>query len=396
VVLVLGAWNYPFNVTIGPALSALAAGNCVVVKPSELSPASAKVMERIFGRLDQQGVRCVTGGPEVSAALTSQPFDHMIYTGGPRVAKLVLAAAAPNLTPVTLELGGKSPVIITEGVNLAEACQRIVSHKFFNTGQTCIAPDYVLVERGVSAQVADLLVSSARKIFTGGPETVEHFGRMVHAGAAERLLGALAEDHGGEVIFGGGKPTGEVREGHRYVPPSIIMEPRKSSRLMEEELFGPVLPILTVQDANEAIAYVNSKPKPLALYVFAPPSIENQVIERTSSGGVVAGDAVVHKGNPNLPFGGIGNSGMGRLHGVFGFRELSNQRAVMHRPLFPPCPIKLPIDKKVASILWLYVTNRPSRAIPEALRKVLRIRAFRVLALLAAVLWTRSRLRRRF
>lgn len=363
VVLVLGAWNYPFNVTLGPVATALAAGNCCVVKPSELAPESAKVMHRLLGSLDQRGVRCVLGGPDVSAALTAQPFDHIVYTGSSRVAKLVLAAAAPNLTPVTLELGGKSPVIITGGINLVEACKRITTHKFTNTGQTCIAPDYILVERGVRDEVTKLLVDNVHKMFGGSPETAEHFGRMVHKGAADRLLNALKEDHGGKVLVGGKLPETTVKEGHRYVPPTIVLDPRHGCTLMEEEIFGPILPILTVDSYHEAVNYINARPKPLALYVFAPSHVTQLVTERTSSGALVSGDAIIHKGNPHLPFGGIGNSGMGRMHGEFGFRELSNERAVMQRPLFPPSPLTLPLDKTLASLAWKYSTARPWRAL---------------------------------
>lgn len=381
VVLVLGAWNYPFNVTLGPIASALAAGNCVVAKPSELAPESAKMMHTILGRLDQRAVRCVLGGADASAALVAQPFDHIVYTGGMRVAKLVLAAAAPNLTPVTLELGGKSPVIIAKGMNLVEACRRITTHKFTNTGQTCIAPDYVLVERDVRDQVASLLAENVAQMFGGAPEKAEHLGRMVHKAAADRLLAALREDHGGKVLVGGQQPAGEVREGHRYVPPTVILDPRQGSTVLEEEIFGPILPVLTVDSYEEAIAYVNARPKPLALYIFAPSRVARIVAERTSSGAVVIGDAIVHKGNPHLPFGGIGNSGMGRMHGEFGFRELSNERAVMHRPLFLPSPLTLPVNKTLAALAWAYATGRPGRAIRRQWWKF----AALVLAVLALV-----------
>mmetsp|Transcript_7164 Transcript_7164/g.11653 ORF Transcript_7164/g.11653 Transcript_7164/m.11653 type:complete len:489 (-) Transcript_7164:233-1699(-) len=373
VVLVLGAWNYPFNVTLGPVICALAAGNCVVVKPSEQASESAKAMERMLGKLDQRAVRCVLGGQEVSENLIKQPFDHIVYTGGPRVAKLVLAAAAPNLTPVTLELGGKSPVIIMKGTNLVEACRRISCHKFTNTGQTCIAPDYVLVHQDVRDEVAKLLTENVKAMFGASPETAEHLGRMVHKNAADRLRTFLQEDHGGNVLFGGKFPDGFVREGHRYVPPTLILDPRKDAKVMEEELFGPILPVVTVQSCSEAIEIVKSKPKPLALYIFAPKKETNDVIEATSSGAVVMGDAMLHKGNPHLPFGGIGNSGMGRMHGEYGFREFSNERAVMNRPLFLPSPLSLPIPKPMVAAAWVYATSRPLKTMKKQAWKLLAV-----------------------
>jgi len=386
VVLVLGAWNYPYNVTIGPAISALAAGNCIVVKPSELAPESANVMKRIFGQLDQNGVRCLTGDAELSSALTKQPFDHIIFTGNPRVAKLVLAAAAPNLTPVTCELGGKSPVIIAKGTNLKEACRRITFHKFTNTGQTCIAPDYLLVERSVKDEVCSLLTENVQTVFGGSPETAEHFGRLVHAGAAERLWSAMQEDHRGKVLVGGEKVVSTVKEGHRYVPPTIVIDPQPGCKLLEEEIFGPILVVLTVDSYDEAITYVNARPKPLSLYIFAPQKVTKKVIESTSSGGVVVGDCIVHKGNPDLPFGGVGNSGMGKLHGYFGFRELSNERAVMVRPLFPPSPLALPINSHISRAGWLYATCRPGKFLRKQVWKLFLI----LLAFLFVRRWRRS------
>lgn len=382
VVLVIGAWNYPFNVTIGPVACAIAAGNCVVAKPSEHAPESAKVLERIFARLDQRGVRCCCGGPEVSASLTSQPFDHIVFTGSPRVAKLIMAAAAPNLTPVTMELGGKCPVVLCQGVSLAESCQRILTHKFTNTGQTCIAPDYILVERSIRDEVASILAERVQAMFGGSPEKVEHFGRLVHQGAAERLMMALKEDHGGKVLVGGEKPEGDFHESHRYVPPTVILDPRKRSLLMTEEIFGPILPVLTVESCDEAIEFINNRPKPLALYVFAPQDMTDRVIEHTSSGSVVAGDAILHKGNPNLPFGGIGNSGMGRIHGEYGFRELSNERAVMFRPLIVPSALTLPCNKGIVSIMYAYAAFRPGKGLRQHILKVIAI-------VVALLLWLR-------
>eukprot|EP00441_Pelagodinium_beii_P038458 CAMPEP_0197631472 /NCGR_PEP_ID=MMETSP1338-20131121/8620_1 /TAXON_ID=43686 ORGANISM="Pelagodinium beii, Strain RCC1491" /NCGR_SAMPLE_ID=MMETSP1338 /ASSEMBLY_ACC=CAM_ASM_000754 /LENGTH=522 /DNA_ID=CAMNT_0043202923 /DNA_START=31 /DNA_END=1597 /DNA_ORIENTATION=- len=371
VVLVLGAWNYPFNVTIGPAACAIAAGNCVVIKPSELAPETAKVMERIFSRLDQRAVHCVLGGAEVAAELVSSSFDHIVYTGGSRVARLILSAAAQNLTPVTLELGGKSPVIICDGINLSEACKRVVAAKFTNTGQTCIAPDYILVERGIRDKVVELMVKAAHDMLGESSHKSSHYGRLVNGQAAERLQACLRESHGGKVLIGGADVPQDTAEGHRYVHPTLVLDPVKDSRLLNDEIFGPILPIVTVESHEEATAYINSKPKPLALYVFAPDKVAEKVLEKTTSGGAIVGDALVHKGNPNLPFGGIGNSGTGRMHGRRGFLELSNERAVMYRPLFMPSPLTLPVNASLAKAAYAYATMRPGKALGKHALKII-------------------------
>eukprot|EP00933_Yihiella_yeosuensis_P074297 TRINITY_DN83171_c0_g1_i1.p1 TRINITY_DN83171_c0_g1~~TRINITY_DN83171_c0_g1_i1.p1 ORF type:complete len:505 (-),score=94.35 TRINITY_DN83171_c0_g1_i1:88-1602(-) len=374
VVLVLGAWNYPFNVTIGPACSAIAAGNATVIKPSELSPESAKVMQRIFSRLDQRAVRLFLGGPDVSSSLSSRAFDHIVYTGGPRVAKMILASAAEHLTPVTLELGGKSPVLLCEGINLNEACKRIATFKFVNKGQTCIAPDYILVERSIRDEVANLLTEAVKSSFGAEPHAADHYSRLVNPQAAERIRKTLKEDHGGKVLLGGHEmpaASAEIKKADRFVAPTIVLDPKQGSCMLENEIFGPILPVVTVDSVQEAISYVNARPKPLALYVFAPKEVAERVVKKTSSGAVVVNDTMLHKGNPHLPFGGIGNSGMGRLHGHHGFVELSNERAVMTRPLWPPSPIRMPIHPLVAKAAYEYATRRPGLFFKKHMIKVL-------------------------
>eukprot|EP00929_Paragymnodinium_shiwhaense_P021284 TRINITY_DN13926_c0_g1_i1.p1 TRINITY_DN13926_c0_g1~~TRINITY_DN13926_c0_g1_i1.p1 ORF type:complete len:499 (-),score=119.74 TRINITY_DN13926_c0_g1_i1:209-1705(-) len=372
-VLILGAWNYPFNITLGPVATALAAGNTIVVKPSELTPGCGGIIKKMLDRLDQKGVKCVEGGPDVAAGLIEMKFDHIFYTGGPRIGKLVMAAAAPNLVPVTLELGGKSPVVVAEGTNIKEACRRIATQKFTNTGQTCIAPDYVLVEKTVSQQFSSTMVDTVKAMLTEHPESAEHVGRIVNQRGADRLLGYLAEAHGGKVLVGGAKPADlkVSRDADRYVPPTVVLDPKKDSKLLEEEIFGPILSIVTVTSVDEAISFINDRPKPLALYVFAPNNVADKVLSHTSSGGAVVGDVIIHKGNVELPFGGIGNSGMGRNHGIHGFRELSHLRGVMRRPLFPPSPLALPVDNTVSSVAYLYASSRPGRFLKKHFWKLL-------------------------
>lgn len=359
VVLVIGAWNYPLAVTINPMISALAAGNACVVKPSELAPSSAKIMESIIQRMDQRAVRCILGGVEVSKRLISMPFDHIAYTGSGRVGKLILEAAAPNLTPVTLELGGKSPVIMCGGINIEESCRRIITGKFCNSGQTCIAPDYVLVERHVRDEVVAKLKQATLEMLGEGADAAQKMTRMINPEAAKRIVHALREAHGGKVEVGGPAEVPNVDRTERFVQPTIVVDPKKDSILMTEEIFGPVLPVLTVNSCDEAISFVNSKSKPLALYIFAPPPVVDHVMASTSSGAVLVGDTMVHKGNPGLPFGGIGGSGIGRLHGIYGFEEFSNMRSVMNRPLTIPSAMRLPVDSALAKVAWMYAGLNP-------------------------------------
>ncbi|CAK9032859.1 unnamed protein product [Durusdinium trenchii] len=378
VILVLSSWNYPLVVMINPFVSALAAGNACILKPSELAPASAQVMQRIFGRMDQRAVRCVLGGVDVSKSLISMPFDHIAYTGSGRVGKLILQAAAPNLTPVTLELGGKSPVIICGGINIEEACRRIVVGKFSNSGQTCIAPDYVLVERHVRDEVVSKLKDVTREMLGEGAAAAQKMTRLVSAEASVRLHAMLRESHGGTVALGGAAELPQVARPEKFVQPTIVVDPKKESAMMTEEIFGPILPVITVNSCDEAISLINSKEKPLALYIFAPAPVVDHVIASTSSGAVLVGDTSVHKGNPGLPFGGIGGSGTGRLHGIYGFEEFSNMRSVMHRPLAVPSAMRLPVDTALAKAAWMY-----SGLHPRTLRRVSQVgRLFMLLLVL--------------
>jgi len=328
-------------------------------------------MERIFSKLDQRAVRCVLGGADVSSSLVAQSFDHIVYTGGPRVAKLIMSAAAPNLTPLTLELGGKSPVIICDGVDLKEACSRIIAAKFTNTGQTCIAPDYILVLGKIRDEVVQLMVKAVSDMLGDSAHASAYYGRLVNKQSAERLRACLQENHSGKVLTGGADVPEQTAEAHRFMQPTLVLDPCPDSRLLQEEIFGPILPIVTVDSSQDAISYVNSKPKPLALYVFAPSKLADTIIEKTSSGGAIVGDCIVHKGNPNLPFGGIGNSGTGRMHGLRGFRELSNERAVMYRPLIVPSPLRLPVNPMLAKAAYAYATLRPGKALGRHFWKLL-------------------------
>ncbi len=324
-VLILGPWNYPFQLLLAPLVAALAAGNTALLKPSELAPASATVlMERLGQYLDPGVVQVVAGGVEVAEALVQIPFDHIFFTGGGNIGRKVMIAAARHLTPVTLELGGKSPAIVDDSADLRVAARRIAWGRFMNAGQTCVAPDYVLVQRDVATRFREALVGSVRDLYGEYPHTSPDYGRIVSQRHLQRLL-HLLEGH--EQVIGGGSALHE-----RYLQPTIVWDPDPESPLMQEEIFGPILPVLPYDTMEEAIAFVARRPPPLALYLFSTRRGAVDAVEHgTRSGGFVVNDVVVQLMINELPFGGVGPSGMGRYHGRAGFETFSNARAHLRR-----------------------------------------------------------------
>jgi len=331
VVGVIGAWNYQLLLTMGPLIDAIAAGNHVLVKPSEITPRSAEVLREIIeSAFPAEYVACVTGGADLASAFTQLPFDHLFFTGSTHVGQMVMQAAAGNLTPVTLELGGKSPTIIHESYPLARAADRIVLAKLLNAGQTCVAPDYVLLPAGKEAaweEEARRVVKSLYPRLADNPD----YTRIVSDRHFARLRGAIddAAAKGARVVElnPGGGP---VAAGDRVIPPTLVFSPTDEMTVMREEIFGPVLPVVTYRTLDEAIAYVNARPRPLALYYFDENDGRvDQVLARTISGGVTINDCVYHLGQHNLPFGGVGPSGMGHYHGFDGFVTFSKKRGVM-------------------------------------------------------------------
>ena len=331
VVGVIGTWNYQLLLTLGPVVDALAAGNHVILKPSEITPRSAEVIAKIIAStFPPEYVTCVTGGPEVASAVAALPFDHLFFTGSTRVGQLVMKAAATNLTPVTLELGGKSPTILHASYPLALAVQRIIVGKLYNAGQTCVAPDYVLLPEGREAAFETEVRRVVAALY---PRLVENpdYTRIVSLRHYERLL-ALVEDAAGKgacvVVL---NPAGERgTPENKVVPPTLIFEPNDTMQIMQEEIFGPLLPVVTYGTLDEAIAYVNARPRPLALYYFDEDARRmDEVLSRTISGGVTINDCIFHLGQHNLPFGGVGPSGMGHYHGFDGFVTFSKKRGVM-------------------------------------------------------------------
>ncbi len=323
VVLVIAPWNYPLQLLLAPAVAALAAGNTMVLKPSELAPAtSAAVAELVPKYLDPDAVTVIEGGVPETTELLAQPWDHILYTGSTRVGQVVMEAAAKHLTPVTLELGGKSPTIIAADADLKVAAKRVAWAKILNAGQTCIAPDYLLVEASVSDRFASLVVDELTAFRDKAPAT-----SIVNEHHLERLEGLL-DGHGGEELM----PRKTDRDA-RVMAPVVVRQPDPSSPVMQEEIFGPILPMITVASIDEAIAFVRARPRPLALYLFtSSKATERKVLDQTHAGSVCINHLVYQAAVADLPFGGIGPSGMGAYHGKAGFTTFSHTKSVLKRP----------------------------------------------------------------
>ena len=325
VVLVIAPWNYPIQLLLVPAAGAIAAGNTVVMKPSEVSAATSAVLARLVPKyMDTSAVVLVEGGVPETTDLLSQHFDHIFYTGNGTVGRIVMAAAANNLTPVTLELGGKSPVIIDGSANIKVAARRIAWGKWLNAGQTCVAPDYILVNEKVRQPFIDELGKAITDFYGANPETSESYGRVVSPRHFDRLKGMLGS---GTNIIGG-----ETNAETRYIAPTVLADVDMTSPLMNEEIFGPLLPIISVSSTQQAIDHINARPHPLALYVFAEnKAVVSDVLAHTTAGGVTVNGTLMHLTNPNLPFGGIGESGMGGYHGKSGVRLFQHMKPVLSR-----------------------------------------------------------------
>lgn len=333
-VLIIAPWNYPFQLSLVPLISAIAAGNCAIVKPSELAPASATVITEIINQnLDPHCFRAICGDATVAKALLDLPFDHIFYTGSTAVGKEVMKKAAEYLTPVTLELGGKSPCIIDDSADLNLAVKRILWGKCLNAGQTCIAPDYVLI----SDHLVNDFVSSAKAhlemMFSKDAKDAESFGRIINQRHFQRLISYIKD---GKVACGGKYDAKDY-----YLEPTILVDVKPDSPVMTEEIFGPILPLIVVKGIEGAIDFINARPHPLALYVFSKDKKAiRHVLDHTLSGGVAINDCVAHVGIIDLPFGGVRHSGMGSYHGIHGFETFSHMRAVHKRANLLDNPIK--------------------------------------------------------
>ena len=325
VVLVIAPWNYPIQLLLVPVAGAIAAGNAVVMKPSEVSVATSGVLARLAPRyFDQSAIALVEGGVPETTELLDQHFDHIFYTGNGTVGRIVMAAAAKNLTPVTLELGGKSPVIIDASANIDVAARRVAWGKWLNSGQTCVAPDYVLVDKKVETRFVDALRRAITDFYGDNPQTSESYGRIVSSRHFDRLTSMLGD---GSAVIGGDHDATQ-----RYIAPTVLVDVNPNSRIMGEEIFGPLLPIVPISSLDEAVTFITERPHPLALYVFAEKKdVVERVLEETTAGGVTVNGTLLHLTNPNLPFGGVGESGMGGYHGESGVRLFQHQKPVLSR-----------------------------------------------------------------
>ncbi|MNK19564.1 Aldehyde dehydrogenase [compost metagenome] len=330
VCLIIAPWNYPFQLVMSPLISAIAAGNCVMVKPSELSPATSKVITKIIlDTFEEEHIASLEGDAEVAQQLLELPFDHIFFTGSTKIGKVVMTAAAKNLTSVTLELGGKSPTLIDKDVDLAKAAQKIAWGKLVNAGQTCIAPDYVLIHQERLDEFVGLYKQFATEMYFRAPEEInpEVYGKIISKKHFERLSNVITEavDKGARINWGG-----KTDEKTQTIYPAVLTQVSKETKLMEEEIFGPILPIIPYADLDEAINFINGKSKPLALYIFSKRDKNvKKIIKSTSAGGTCINDVLVHIANPKLPFGGANHSGMGSSHGFFGFKNFSHERTVV-------------------------------------------------------------------
>jgi aldehyde dehydrogenase (NAD+) len=346
VTLIIAPWNYPFQLMLSPLISALAAGNTAILKPSEMTPHVSALIKGMCEELFEVGqVLCIEGAIDEAKALLAQPFDHIFFTGSPAVGKHVMRAASEHLTSVTLELGGKSPTIVDQSAKIKDAAEKIAFSKFVNNGQTCIAPDYILLHRKVEEEFLDELKKAIGKMFGEDAQAVQSsasYARLVSEKHYFRVLELLEQAESlGAVKVIGGKP--DVSD--RFIPPTVLNQVPDAAEVWEEEIFGPVLPIRTYDNPDEVIAFINQRPKPLAQYIFSQDrNFDDYILSRTSAGGVCVNDCLIHFMNHELPFGGVNNSGIGKSHGKFGFLEFSNPKAVLKqrvgnpalKPLYPP------------------------------------------------------------
>ena len=332
--LVIGAWNYPYQLTLTPVVAAIAAGNTCIIKPSELPENTMKAMAQLINEnFDSAFLYVVEGGVEETTEILKLRFDKIFFTGSPRVGKIVYQAAAEHLTPVTLELGGKSPAFITENADLEVAARRIVWGKFINAGQTCIAPDYLYVQENIKSKFIEILLSEIKK--RNYHENAEHFCKIINERNFDRLEKLINRE---KLIFGG-----ETHREKRYISPTVLDHVTWEDAVMQEEIFGPILPILTYKNLDEAIQKVIEGEKPLSAYIFSNNAKEQtKILEKLSFGGGCINDTLMHISNHHLPFGGVGNSGLGNYHGKFGFDSFSHQKAILDKSIYLEPELKYP------------------------------------------------------
>lgn len=335
VCLIIAPWNYPFQLIMSPLISAIAAGNCIILKPSEISSATSNVITQLIKNTFQaEDIACFEGDRAISEFLLQLPFDHIFFTGSTTVGKAVMQAASKNLSSVTLELGGKSPVVIDETADIKDAASKIAWGKLINAGQTCIAPDHVFVQRSKCDEFIQQYKEAVTSQFFNDQEQLDtaQYSKIINRQHAERLVELITDavDHGASIAWGG-----EVLWSELTIYPTLLSHVPLDSKIMHEEIFGPILPIIPYDNLEMPLNIINSKSKPLALYIFSKNKrTVNRLLKSTSSGGACVNDVVVHVSNPNLPFGGVNGSGIGSCHGVFGFKTFSHERSVAFQSAF--------------------------------------------------------------
>ncbi|MFA6252179.1 MAG: aldehyde dehydrogenase [Candidatus Paceibacterota bacterium] len=344
VCLIVGAWNYPFALTIMPLIGAIAAGNCAIIKPSEISAYSSHALSKIIKEtFEESYITVVEGDAKTATELLEENFDYIFFTGGIAVGKIVAETAAKKLIPYTLELGGKSPCIVEDDADLDIAAKRIVWGKFLNAGQTCIAPDYILANKKIKPQLNFALKKTIKKFYTENPKESADYPRIINRKHFERLKNLIC----GNIILGG-----ETDKNDLYISPTIIDSVKWEDEIMKEEIFGPILPIIEYDSLKNAVKIINEKEKPLSLYIFSSNKQKQEfIISNTSSGSVCVNATILQTVNPHLPFGGVGNSGIGNYHGKYSFDTFSHKKAVMKKNSWPELDISYPPYKNKLKIL---------------------------------------------
>jgi aldehyde dehydrogenase (NAD+) len=350
VVLIISPWNYPFQSALSPLVGAIAAGNCAIIKPSEHSAHTSAVMAKLIAEVfDPSYIAVVEGDVTVGQQLLAEKFDHIFFTGSTTVGRLVMQAAAQSLTPVTLELGGKSPCIVDRSVPIELAAKRIAWGKFINAGQTCVAPDYLLVDRAIKDQFVAALLQAVKELYGDDPAKSPDYGRVINRFHLDRLTTLLVDQ---KILVGG-----QTDQSDRYLAPTVVDEVEWDNPVMAAEIFGPILPILTYDSLDEVIAEINDRTKPLALYIFATDrAVQNKIIGSTSSGSVVINEVIMQANLPSLPFGGVGASGMGKYHGRASFDTFSHARSYLKRSTLIDIDVRSApyTAAKLRLIKWLF------------------------------------------
>ncbi len=324
-ILIISPWNYPFSLAISPLIGAISAGNCTMIKPSEIAPNTSKILNQLIKEnFEQNYIAVIEGGVETSQALLTEKFDHIFFTGGTKIGKIVMEAAAKHLTPVTLELGGKSPCIVDIDINLKETAKRITWGKFINSGQTCIAPDYLLVNRKIKQELITEIKQCILNFYGENPEASPDYARIINQKQFDRLTNLWQN----ETIIYGGKTNPQTN----FISPTLLDNINPDSPIMQEEIFGPILPILDYDNLEEVITFINQRPKPLALYIFSNNKyLQEKILNSTSSGGVCINDTIWQVAIPELSFGGVGDSGIGAYHGKASFDLFSHHKSVLKK-----------------------------------------------------------------